>query len=134
MTLRRPVWAMLALLLLLGVVGTAIGVTSYHAGVTHGLASHENATVVVRDGGEFGFGFFPFFLIFPLGFFLFFAVLRGGFRGGRRGMNSGGRGPGGGGEGGPMAARMEEWHRRAHERIETPATDTTPATDQESPK
>ena len=94
MTLRRPVWAILALFLLLGVVGTAIGVTSYHAGVSHGLASHENATIVVRDGGEFGFGFFPFFLIFPLGFFLFFAVIRGGFRGGRRGMTSGGRGPG----------------------------------------
>lgn len=127
-------WAILALLLLLGVVGTAIGVTSYHAGVTHGLASHENATVVVRDGGEFGFGFFPFFLIFPLGFFLFFAVLRGGFRGGRRGPTPGGWGPRGGDEGGPLAAKMEEWHRRAHERTETPATNITPADDRESPK
>lgn len=127
-------WAILALLLLLGVVGTAIGVTSYHAGVSHGLASHENATIVVRDGGEFGFGFFPFFLIFPVGFFLFFAVIRGGFRGGRRGLNSDGRGLGRSGEGGPMAARMEDWHRRAHERIETPATNITPADVQESPK
>ena len=95
----------LAIAALAVLVGSAIGIGAYNAGVAHAVA----------DGGRqvhWGHGFFP---IFPLFFFFFFFVLmRGLWWGGRWGR---GWGPGWGygyryRDGVPPA--FEEWHRRAH--------------------
>ena len=96
----------LAIAALVVLVGSAIGIGAYNAGVAHAVAA---------DGGQhvhWGRGFFP---IFPLFFFFFFFVLmRGLWWGGRWGR---GWGPGWGygyryRDGVPPA--FEEWHRRAH--------------------
>jgi hypothetical protein len=94
----------------------AVGVYTYNLGLAHGIAESGRA-IAVPGGGVpvvavwprpwgFGFGFFPFF---PLFFILFWVVvLRGMFW--RRGW----RGRGYGYDGVPPA--FDEWHRRAHEK------------------
>jgi hypothetical protein len=82
----------------LAIAGTAIGVSAYNAGYSHGLAVH-GAVQVVRDVGP-GFGFFP-FLFIPLFFILFFGFGRLGRRAYRRR--------------GPWSGHLDEWHRQEHE-------------------
>jgi hypothetical protein len=104
-------------LILTILVGVAIGVGAYHAGVTHGLAQAAGDGRVVRVVGPEE-GFFPFGLfLFPLFFFLVFGLARGLFW--RR--RWGGPGPWGPGhhpehwsKDGP--AMFEEWHRHQHEK------------------
>jgi len=105
-------------LLLALIAATVVGVLSYNAGVSHGLALAPATAaappagtvpyVFVRPWGwGFGWGFGPFFFLAV--WFLMFAVFRGLFWGGmyRRGWY----GPGWGGQ------RFDEWHRRAHEEM-----------------
>ena len=105
--------AILVVLLLVGV-----GVGAYNWGVNEGLEQSGNATEVVRYVGGHGFGFFPFFLFFPL-FFLALFAFKGLFW--RRHFDHDGaheaHGPGGHGPGGPWRWEQsyEEWHRRQHE-------------------
>jgi hypothetical protein len=94
-------------------VAIATGLLGYQLGVSHGLALNgqlaQGAQVPYGYYRPWGFGFgFP-FLFFALWFFL----LRGLFWG--RGWHRGG------GYTGPnrMQARFEEWHRRAHEQMES---------------
>jgi hypothetical protein len=92
----------------------AVGFYSYNLGLAHGIA--ESGRAIAVPGGSvplvavwprpwgFGFGFFPFFPLFFILFWVF--VLRGMFW--RRGW----RGRRYGYDGVPPA--FEEWHRRAH--------------------
>ena len=120
-----------ALLLLAVVIG--LGVATYNAGVSAGLAEAAQQALASGDPtpvvpvygygygygpyvhGPFGWGwgFFGFFF-WILGFFLIFALLRAVFGWGRWGRGSGGgpRGPNGWGGG----SRAEEWHRELHRR------------------
>ena len=91
-----------------------VGVVSYNAGVSHGLAispALANAPVGPYVGYRpwgFGFGFGPFFLV--LFWFLAFRMFFwGGFH--RRRWHFGDD------PGGPRT--FEEWHRRAHERMDS---------------
>ena len=102
----------IAVVVLVILAGVAIGVSSYHAGVTHGLTQAGHATQIVRV--EEPGGFFPFgFILFPLFFFGVLFLMRALFWGRRWG------GPGHGGwdsgrwEG--RGGRLEEWHRRQHD-------------------
>jgi len=81
------------------------------------------------DGGYYGprgygwgggFFFFP-FLLFPIGFFLFFALMRALFWGPRHWGSGYGPGPGGSFREQRMD-RLQEWHRRAHEEAERPSS------------
>jgi len=93
-----------------------IGVVAFHAGTSHGLTEATQGTRVVRVVGPgYGFGW----AFFPFGFFLLFFgimfLMRTLFWRRRWG------GPGGpGGPGSPhweeRRRRIEEWHRRQHER------------------
>jgi hypothetical protein len=88
----------------LAIAGVVIGLMAYNAGYSHGLAHSGTAVQVVRETG------FPFFL-FPLSFFLLFAVLRIGFWSRwRRGPWM--RGPSGRGH---VEDRFDEWHRTRHD-------------------
>lgn len=89
-------------LLLVLLTATIVGVLSYSAGVSHGLAIDGNS-----HPWGWGWGFAP---LFFLGFwFLTFAVFRGMLWGGMyRGC--------GYGRGRRMDA-FDEWHRRAHEEM-----------------
>ena len=99
--------AILAVLLAVG-----IGIGAYNWGVQEGLEQSGKAVEVVRYVGGHGFGFFPFFLIFPLFFLALFAFKGAMWR--RHGDH--GHGPGGHGPGGPRWEQgYEEWHRRQHE-------------------
>jgi len=82
----------------------------FDAGALAAGASEGDRTLVVDHGPGWrgGFGFFPFFWIFPLFFFLF---LFGAFR---RGPRWGG-GPGWGPSTEDLDRRLEDWHRKAHE-------------------
>src|SRR5262249_54753961 len=105
-----------AALLFVVIAATAVGVVSYNAGVSHGLAIAPAAAgappaavapyMYYRPWG-WGWGFGPLFL---LGFwFLMFAGLRGLFWGGmyrRHGYGGGWR-----------RNAFDEWHRRAHEEM-----------------
>ena len=104
-------WGWIGVLLLAILAGTAIGVSAYNAGVSHGLAQTGHAVQIVREVGP-GYGFFPFgFLLFPLFFFAIFAIARGLFWGRRWGGHGYGHGgPEHSGSGGP--ARFEDWDRR----------------------
>src|SRR5213595_2825169 len=77
--MRRTMW--IGALLLAILVGVVVGVTSYHAGVTHGLEQAGHASQVVRVVGPgYGYGYFPFgFLLFPLFLFGIFFLVRGAF-------------------------------------------------------
>src|SRR5205809_506013 len=112
--MRRSMAIVVLLLVILG--GVALGVGAYNAGLAHGLARSEHAVQVVGVVGP-GFGF-PFaLLLFPLFFFLILALVRGAFWGRRWG------GDGHGHMSPPPwtkqgSARLDEWHRRAHEGTE----------------
>ena len=95
--------AILAVLLLVGV-----GIGAYNWGVTEGLERTGEGVEVVRYVGGHGFGFFPFFLFFPLLFLALFAFKGAMWR--RRWDHDGG--PGGHGR---WEQGYEEWHRRQHE-------------------
>jgi hypothetical protein len=110
--MRRGFGLGAAILVVLLLVGVGIG--AYNWGVSDGLDQGGKAVEVVRYVGGHGFGFFPFFLFFPLFFLGLFA-----FKGAmwRRHGDHGpwGHGPGGPGPGGNREQRYEEWHRRQHE-------------------
>lgn len=113
----------IAVLLLVILAGIAIGVSSYNAGVSHGLAEAANGGQIVRVVGP-GYGFFPFGLfLFPLFLIGIFAFFRFAFWGRRwGGYGPGHHGPGPWKEEGPKMA--EDWHRRQHEQD---SGDHTPA-------
>jgi hypothetical protein len=119
---RRFRWAAMLTLLLVAVV---VGVVSYNAGVSHGLA--VSAVANSASGGQvppvpygpygpygwyrpwgFGFGFGP--LLFVLFWFLIFRLI---FWGGYHRRRWHYRGPY------DTPPAFEEWHRRAHERMNT---------------
>jgi hypothetical protein len=112
---RRP-WAGVIAALIVVALAVGIGWRVYDVGYDHGVTAGvqqaaTSSTVVVHDDYGHGHGFFPFFFLFPLGFFfLFFFILRP-LMWGRRG----GWGPGGGMRGG-----LEEWHRRQHQQENEP--------------
>ena len=83
-----------AILVVLLVIGVAIG--AYNVGLDEGLQQSGNVEVVRYVGGH-GFGFFPFFLFFPLFFLALFAFKGAMWR--RHGQGHNGHGPGSG------------WHR-----------------------
>ena len=108
---RRFGWAVLLLVL----IAAAVGVVSYNAGVSHGIAMAPVAGapaagavpyVFYRPWG-WGWGFGP---LFFLGFwFMMLLVFRGLFWGGM--YRRCGYGPGW------RANAFDEWHRRAHEEM-----------------
>jgi len=109
--MRRTMWILVAVVAVLA--GVAIGVSAYHAGVTHGLTQSGHATQVVRVVGP-GAGFFPFGLfLFPLFLFLVFAVARGVFW--RRRWYGPDAPAGGRGWDDSHRDAFEDWHRRQHE-------------------
>jgi len=103
----RTLFRAIAALVLIGLVAL-IGVNVYEAGVAQGIAdagrtvvaSGQPVPVVYYPGPHWGYGGFGFFwpLLWIVGFFLLFGLLRGG------------RGKWGG-----HHDRLEDWHRRAHE-------------------
>jgi hypothetical protein len=101
--------AILVILLLVGV-----GIGAYNVGLDEGIQQAGNGVEVVRYVGGHGFGFFPFFLFFPLFFLALFA-----FKGAmwRRHWDHDGapRGHHGPGSHGRWEQGYEEWHRRQHE-------------------
>jgi hypothetical protein len=108
--MRRGPWIAVAVLVIL--LGIAVGVGAYNAGLHQGLEDSGRAVEVVRvvDGR----GFFPFGLIlFPLFLFGIFALFRLAFWRGRwGGPRTGQWGPG------PWKASpemFEDWHRRQHD-------------------
>lgn len=105
--MRRGMW--IGVLLVVILVGIAVGVGAYNLGLSEGLEQTGRAGEVVRVIGPHGF--FPFGLIlFPLFFFGLFFLMRAAFWGHRWGA-PGHWGPGP--RGGPAA--IEDWHRRLHE-------------------
>ena len=107
--MRRAI-AIGAVALLVVLVGTAIGVGAYNAGVSEGVSqglarSGESVEVVgvVGRGYGPGFGFFPFgFFLFPLLVIGGLLLLRVAFWRGRWGSGYGPRGWGGRGQWGPL--------------------------------
>src|SRR5436190_1067541 len=99
-------------------VGVAIGVTAYHAGLNHGLDQAASGARVVHVVGP-GYDGFPFGLfLFPLVFIGLFLLVRGAFWGRRWGGPGGSGGPGApGGPGGHWDRRQmfEDWHRNQHD-------------------
>jgi len=98
--------AILVILLLVG-----IGIGAYNWGLSDGIDQGGKAVEVVRYVGGHGFGFFPFFLFFPLIFLALFAFKGAMWR--RHGDHGpGGHGPGGHGR---WEQGFEDWHRKQHE-------------------
>jgi hypothetical protein len=108
--MRRGTWIAVAVVVIL--LGIAVGVGAYNAGLREGMEDSGRAVEVVRvvDGR----GFFPFGLIlFPLFLLGIFALFRAAFWRGRWGGHGSGQwGPGPGKGGREM---FEDWHRRLHE-------------------
>lgn len=105
--------AILVVLLLVGV-----GIGAYNWGLNEGLEQSGNVEVVRYVGGHgYGFGFFPFFLLFPIFFLALFAFKGAMWRRHWGEHGSGDHGPGGHGPGGHgrWEQGYEEWHRRQHE-------------------
>ena len=108
-------WFTLVAMVLVAVV---VGMISYNAGVSHGLAIAPAAAAAVPGAvpayppymwyRPWGFGFGPVFLLLLI-FFVIRPLLWGGFY--RRRYW----------ERGDVPLRFEEWHRRAHEKMNTPA-------------
>jgi hypothetical protein len=111
--MRRGFGWIAAILGVLLVVGVAIG--AYNLGVDEGLQRTGDQVEVVRYIGGHGFGFFPFFIFFPL-FFLALFAFKGAMWRRRWDHHDGGPGghPGPGGHG-RWEQGYEEWHRRQHE-------------------
>jgi len=107
----RPAKAIGATLLALA-VAVLIGVTAFHAGAAHGVAQASHGQVIRVVGPGFGWGFFGFFPFGLLFFFGLWFLMRGLFW--RR--RWGGPGGPGGAQWEERRRRMEEWHRRQHER------------------
>src|SRR5262245_37275608 len=119
--MNRRIAAGLALVLIVLIVGAAIGTTAYRAGVVRGLAdagrlpTPDPGAALVPPYAYYGpfwhhgpWGFAPWGFLFPLLFIgLMFALLRGLFWGRRCG------GPGSWTT--DIPPRFEEWHRQAHE-------------------
>lgn len=104
----------LTVLLLVGV-----GIGAYNWGVSEGLDQSGKAVEVVRYVGGHGFGFFPFFLIFPLFFLALFAFKGAMWRrhwGGHDHVPGGhGHADHGPGNHGRWEQGFEDWHRKQHE-------------------
>jgi hypothetical protein len=110
----------LAALFAVVLVGLAVGVISYNAGVSHGIAISAppgagQTVVQVPYGWYRPWGFFPFgplfFLLF--GFLLFRLFFWGGFHR-RRWYYAGPY---------ESPSTFDEWHRRAHERMKGDSAD-----------
>jgi len=121
-----------AILMVVAVVGalTAAGFYGYNLGVARGVAENISTVAAPAAGAPivfyprpwgFGFGFFPFFPLLFIFFWLF--VARALFWRGARW----GRGCGYGYYGGGVPPAFDEWHRRAHaqERPEAPGAPRT---------
>lgn len=116
----RRGWAIVAaILVVLAVVGIAIG--AYNAGVDEGIrrAADSEQVVQVVGGYGHGYGFFPFgFFLFPLFIVGAIFLVSRAFRG-PRGPWGHDHGPGYGPWSEEGRARFEEragdWHRRQHE-------------------
>lgn len=116
----RRGWAIVAaILVVLAVVGIAIG--AYNAGVDEGIrrAADSEQVVQVVGGYGHGYGFFPFgFFLFPLFIIGAIFLVSRAFRG-PRGPWGHDHGPGYGPWSEEGRARFEEragdWHRRQHE-------------------
>jgi len=116
------------------VIGGAIAVGAYDAGLAQGAAqiavpAAGTAPAVAYYGHPYGwgFGFFPFGFLFPLlGFFLIFALLRSLFWGPRWGGGYGHRGWYGDGHHHDVPSQFQEWHKQAH-------GDSTTGTDRPAP-
>jgi hypothetical protein len=106
-------WSWIPVLILVILVGVAVGIGAYNAGYDHGLAASGHVTQIVRERpGGFGFFLFPLFF-----FFLLFFLIRGAFWG-RRWGGPGRWGPDHGDHGDwktRRGAMFEDWHRRQHE-------------------
>lgn len=114
--MRRGFGWGVAILLVLLLVGVGIG--AYNWGVTEGLERGGEGVQVIRYVGGHGFGFFPFFLFFPLLFLGIFALKGLWWRrhwNHEHGPGGHEHGPGGPGFHGPWERGFEDWHRRAHE-------------------
>jgi len=118
---RSSLRAIVVLLLVLA-GAAAVGVLSYNAGVQHGFLAASRTAAVPPEGtphvyvwpGPWGPGYFPVFPFF-FGVLLLFLVLRGLWGGPWRGSwRRGDCGPRH--DGVPPA--FDEWHRRAHERVD----------------
>lgn len=96
------VWALVTLL-----IAGVVGALAYQAGLSTQIASSGAAAGAVYPWHYWGFGFFPFFGLFPLFFFLLllFFLFRGPWWWHR---GQGGRGH--------LEDRMKEWHEREHGR------------------
>jgi len=112
---RKPWIRVLIALVFLG-IAAGVGWRLYDAGYSHGVtdtlttaaaANGTTSTVIIRDAGGPDHGFFPFFVIFPIGFVVLFFVVRPLIWG--SGMGRRGFGPGGPRHG------LEDWHKRQHE-------------------
>lgn len=104
-------------------VAVAVGLVAYNAGLSHGLAGATSGSAAEWHGWHrhWGFGF-----AFPLFFFAIFWIA---LRGAWWGCGPWGRGGPwhyrGYAEGGGVPPAFDDWHRRAHERMEEagPAND-----------
>jgi hypothetical protein len=107
----------LAVLFVAVLIAMVVGFIAYHAGVAHGLAigpqATGNAAAVFRPYRWFrpwGFGLLGPFVFVLFWFFLFRVLLWGGPY--QRGLWHPGYYD--------APSRFDEWHKRAHERMETP--------------
>ena len=100
-------------LLFVLIAAAIVGVVSYNAGVSHGLAIGPAAAIPPHEyyrpwGWGGGWGFAPLFFV-GFWWFVMFAMFRGPFWGGM--YRRAGDGPGW------RERAFDEWHRRAHEEM-----------------
>ncbi|HEV7920935.1 MAG TPA: hypothetical protein VGR02_09125 [Thermoanaerobaculia bacterium] len=107
-------WTVILGALLLAVV---VGGIAYNAGVTQGMVQSGKIVTVAPPAGAYPYAYpYPYygwhrpwglgFFFAPLFFIFFWFIVVRGLFGRYRGCNGG--------------TRFEEWHRRMHERMETP--------------
>src|SRR5262245_27239525 len=115
----RRGWAIAAsILVVLAVVGIAVG--AYNAGVNEGIqrAATSDQEVEVVGGYGHGWGFFPFgFFLFPLFLFGTFFLIGRAFRGPRGWGYGHGHGPWSEEGRARFEDRAQDWHRRQHEQV-----------------
>ena len=115
----RRGWAIAAaILVVLAVIGIAVG--AYNAGVNEGIRRAATSDQVVQVVGGYGrgWGFFPFgFFLFPLFIFGTIFLLSRAFRGPRGWGHGYGHGSGPWSDEGQakFEDRARDWHRRQHE-------------------